>query len=151
MAQWTTQRTFVHTFSTGRSAELREAISLSELVRSGRYTDAVDQLSRWVGGLTPPDDAPPVAVLTEGQDIVVEAMLVAPRVARDPAGADGVLPISVLEESEIGEIVLLAFGGRERFEAFRRARADARADREADGDAPVDAPARKPRGSAREG
>lgn len=147
-AQWATPRTFVHTFQTGRSAELRETLPVSELVRTGAYTDAVEQLSRWIGGLIPPDQPPPTAVLVEAQDIVVEAMLLNPRVSRAP-DTDDVLPIGVLEESEVEEVVMLAFGGRERLDAFRRARAAARADRPADRDTPIDAPAEQPRRPAR--
>lgn len=144
-AQWTTTRTFVHTFTTGRSAELRETLPVSELVRSGAYTDAVEQLSRWIGGLTPPSDQPAVSVLTEAQDIVVEAMLIDPRVSRTPNEDAGELPISVLEESEVEEVVMLAFGGREHLAAFRRARAAARPDRTPDRNTPVDTPAIDPR------
>ena len=143
--QWATPRTFVHTFQTGRSAELRDPLSVSELVRSGAYTDSVEQLARWVGGLTPADQAPPTAILVDAQDIVVEAMLVDPRVSRTPDDAAGVLPIGVLEESEVEEVVMLAFGGRERLDAFRRARAAARPDRAPDQDTPLDAPAEQPR------
>ncbi len=148
-SQWATPRTFVHTFTTGRSAELRETLPVSELVRTGAYTDAVEQLSRWVGGLTPADTPPPTPVLVEAQDIVVEAMLVDPRVARIPT-EESVLPIGVLEESEVEEVVMLAFGGRERLDAFRSARSTARPDRAPDGHAPVDAPAdEQPRRPAR--
>ena len=148
-AQWTTPRTIVHTFQTGRSAELRETLSVSELVRSGAYPDAVEQLARWVGGLTPADQPPPTPILVEAQDIVIEAMLVDPRVSRTPDEDAGVLPVGVLEESEIEEVVMLAFGGRERLDAFRRARAAARPDRAPDQDPPLDAPAEQPRRPAR--
>lgn len=133
--QWAKAPTFVHTFASGRSAELRTSLGVSQLVRSGAYTEAVEQLVLSFGGADVPTD-----VLTEGQDIIVCAMFVDPAVS--PDGADGSVPLSALDEEEITEVVALALGGRELLATFRGDRAARGADRAGDGDAAEHDPAR---------
>lgn len=130
-------RTRQHTFSTGRTAELRESLPVLELVRSGVFTpELVTAFEQSKGGKLA--DA---ALAVDLVDAVVCGMFVSPRVVRtvdeaDAAianGDDDVVPIMALEDDELTETVDAAFEAARTGATFRSNRGGARTGEDGEG------------------
>lgn len=147
-------RTREHVFGTGRSAVLREQLPSTSLIRAGVLdADAFAALEDLVEGQL--SDPLKAAKLT---DAICVGMFVDPTVSLDGThkkaarGTPEVVPIEVLEESEIFEVIKLAFESAGGIAGFRveRSGADGRDDRPGVARAakqPSRARARKPKGT----
>ncbi len=126
--------------STGRPAELHKTLRVSDIVRRGLWTDAIEEWFRaQVGEGTISADRAVVA-----RDRIVVCTVVRPQlVLADEEAVDGAIPVSRLTDDEIDDIVTFALGGRAFMEAFRGVLADAAASVSADEGAPLAPAARK--------
>jgi len=109
-SEWGAPISVVVEFSTGRSAKLRKNLPFQDLIRSGAWDDELVDAFQSVQGSSTDADIDPKTVIRL-TDAIVCGMFVEPRVSLD--GAEGTVPISVLEQAEIDETVEKAFGGAE--------------------------------------
>lgn len=130
-AQGWTVLTRQHTFSTGRTAELRVSLPVLELVRAGVFTpELVAAFEQSTGG-----KLKNAALAVELVDAVVIGMFVAPRVVRTieeaeaalAAGHADVVPLAALEDDELTETVDIAFEAARTGATFRGDRGGSRA------------------------
>lgn len=118
--------------STGRPAELHTSLRVSDIVRRGLWTDAIEEWFRAQVGEG--DISADRAVVA--RDRIVVCAVVRPRlVLTDEEAVDGAVPVSRLTDDEIDDIVTFALGGRAFMEAFRGSVADAAPVGEGDGGA----------------
>jgi hypothetical protein len=101
--EWEAPLGVEHVFSTGRSALLRRRLPVSDLARGAWSPELIDSFGRALSGSL---DSPGEAAALN--DAIVVAMFLEPRITLD--GAEGTVPIAVLEEAEIEETIAVALG-----------------------------------------
>ena len=143
-----------HTLAgTGRTATLREAFPLMQLVREGLFSDDLVAAFEEAKDGTLSD----LALAVELTDAIAVGMFISPRLTRSREDAEALqavgvdaVPIIALEDSELDEVVALAFETSREGAQFRaegeRARAGADGADVGEGPEPVPRPrARQPR------